>query len=201
MPTFIMLPTGTDGGTNEWIASGGGACAATDVDNDNGDTQYCAEDRTSHEVTFTMAAPSVAEAAIDEISSVRISLSAAYTATSGAGTPVRSYMEAGGSSTISNGTNAHVISAGDSYATYSGAVESYATGTTAWTYQNLIDLEIRLNKYGNTSLRKVVKVSYLYVTVTYTAAGYGHGVIGIDSGDISKINGIATTDISKVNGV
>ena len=201
MPTFIMLPTGTDGGTNEWIASGGGACAATDVDNDNGDTQYCAEDRTSHEVTFTMAAPSVAEAAIDEISSVRISLSAAYTATSGAGTPVRSYMEAGGSSTISNGYNTHTIAIGDSYTTYNGDVESYATGTTAWTYANLEDLEIRLDKVFAAAIRKEVRVSYLYVTVTYTAAGYGHGVIGIDSGDISKVNGIATADISKVNGV
>ena len=65
MATFIILPTGTDGGTNEWIASGGGgACAATDVDNDNGNTQYCREETNSHEVTFTMAAPSVAEANI-----------------------------------------------------------------------------------------------------------------------------------------
>ena len=38
------------------------------------------------------------------------------------------------------------------------------------------------------------------ITITYTT-GYGNDVIGIDSGDISKINGIATADISKVNGV
>ena len=75
MATFIILPTGTDGGTNEWIASGGGACAATDVDNDNGDTQYCAEDRGGHEVTFTMAAPSVAESTIDFDQAVTVRIS------------------------------------------------------------------------------------------------------------------------------
>ena len=200
MATFILLPYAVTG-TNEWEDPSGGACAASNVDNDNDNVDYCSEPTNSHEITFTMAAPSVAEAAIDEISSVRISLSAAYTATSGAGTPVRSYMEAGGSSTISNGYNTHTIAIGDSYTTYNGDVESYATGTTDWTYQNLEDLEIRLDKIFNTQSRKIVKVSYLYVTVTYTAAGYGHGVIGIDSGDISKVNGIATADISKVNGV
>ena len=197
MPTFIMLPTGTDGGTNEWIASGGGACAATDVDNDNGDTQYCAEDRTSHEVTFTMAAPSVAEAAIDEISSVRISLSAAYTATSGFGTLLRSYQTGTG---ISNGFSDHTIVIGGSYANYAGDVET-GNGTGVWTYANLEALEIKLDKIFNTASRKEVRVSYLSAEVTYTPAGYGHDVIGVDSGDISTVNGIATANISKVNGV
>jgi hypothetical protein len=46
-------------------------------------------------------------------------------------------------------------------------------------------------------------VSAVWVVVDYTAAavGYGNDVIGIDSGDISKVNGIATADIEKVNGV
>ena len=45
--------------------------------------------------------------------------------------------------------------------------------------------------------------SLLDPKIDYTdgALGYGNDVIGIDSGDISKINGIATADISKVNGV
>ena len=47
-----------------------------------------------------------------------------------------------------------------------------------------------------------VLLSYLALEVTYTeAVGYGNNVIGVASGDISKINGIATADISKVNGV
>jgi hypothetical protein len=40
-----------------------------------------------------------------------------------------------------------------------------------------------------------------YIDYTLGAVGYGNDVIGVASGDISKINGIATADISKVNGV
>jgi len=39
------------------------------------------------------------------------------------------------------------------------------------------------------------------LTLTFAAVGYGNDVIGVDSGDISTINGIATADISKVNGI
>ena len=39
------------------------------------------------------------------------------------------------------------------------------------------------------------------LTLTFAAVGYGNDVIGVDSGDISTINGIATANISKVNGV
>ena len=40
-----------------------------------------------------------------------------------------------------------------------------------------------------------------YIDYTAGVAGYGNDVIGVATGDISKINGIATADISKVNGV
>ena len=111
MATFIMLPDGTTG-TNEWKNTGLGACAASNIDNDNGNTDYCKEITDSHEVTFTMAAPSVAEAAIDSITSVRVSVSAAYTATSGGTTRIMSFMEGTG---ISNGSNRHDIAIGNSY--------------------------------------------------------------------------------------
>ena len=105
MATFTMLPDGVTG-TNQWQNPPGGTCAASNVDADNGDTDYCYETLNSHEVTFTMAAPSVAEANIASITNVRISLSAAYTATSGIGTGLYSSMEGVG---ISNGTNTHTI--------------------------------------------------------------------------------------------
>ena len=197
MAFFTMLPDGTTG-TNEWKNTGLGACAASNVDSDDGNTDYCKETTNSHEVTFTMADPSVAESTISSITSVRISLSAAYTATSGAATRVISYM---GGIGISNGSNIHQMPADNSYATSNGAEESYATGTTDWTYANLENLTIKLDKLTNTASRKEVRVSYLYVTVTYVPAGYGNDVIGVASGDISKINGIATANISKVNGV
>ena len=48
------------------------------------------------------------------------------------------------------------------------------------------------------SFANVVKA---YIEVTYTPAGYGNSVMGVASGNISKINGVATANISKVNGV
>ena len=102
---------------------------------------------------------------------------------------------------ISNGTNTHNIAPGGAYVTHSGPVEIYATGTTDWTYLNLGNLQIKLDKLNNVVGRAQLRVSYLYVTVTYVPAGYGNDVNGVASGDISKINGIATADISKVNGV
>jgi len=197
MATFIMLPDGVTG-TNEWQNDGNEPATADHVDNNNGGTQYIYETANSHEVTFTMANPSVAESTIDTITSVQIHLTAAYTATSGV-TRVVSY-QTGGS--ISNGFTAHNILSGGSYQIYSGNVESYSTGTTNWTYSDLEDLQIKLDKIVNTASRTSVRVSYLYALVTYVeAVGYGNDVIGIDSGDIDEINGIATADISKVNGV
>ena len=41
----------------------------------------------------------------------------------------------------------------------------------------------------------------VWVTVDYTAAGYGHTVNGVASANISKVKGVATANISKVNGI
>ena len=37
--------------------------------------------------------------------------------------------------------------------------------------------------------------------IDYTPGGYGHGVLGVDSGDIDGVIGVATADIDKVIGV
>jgi hypothetical protein len=192
-----MLPVGVTG-TNEWKNPSHGTCAAGNVDNDNGDTDYCYETTSGHEITFTMADPSVAESAISSIQSVKITMSTKYTATSGFATRIISSMTGTG---ISNGTNTHFSLANNTYATTHGALEAYATGTTNWTYTNLEDLKIKLDKYTNTATRTSVRVSYLYVTVVYVPAGYGNSVMGVDSGDIASINGIAAANIEKVNGV
>ena len=58
MATFIMLPDGDV--ISEWDASGGGTSSYTDVDNDNGDTEYAASNTGSERIQVTLAAPSVA---------------------------------------------------------------------------------------------------------------------------------------------
>ena len=83
MASFIMLPDGTSGGIT-WKNNTGGTAAATDVDNDNDDTQYITEDTNGHRMTLTMANPGVATEDISSITSVQLKFKARYTA--GAGT-------------------------------------------------------------------------------------------------------------------
>ena len=198
MATFIMLPDGVTG-TNQWQNDGNEPATANHVDNDDGGTQYIYETAHSHEITFTLAAPSVSSGAIDSITSVQIIMSAAYTAGTGSTTRVLSY-QTGGS--ISNGFTVHNILSGGSYQTYSGNVESYSIGTTNWTYSDLEDLQIKLDKIANTASRTSVRVSYLYALVTYVeAVGYGHAVLGVAAGSIGKVNSVSTANLGKVIGV
>ena len=83
-----------------------------------------------------------------------------------------------------------------SYDTYSFVWTTNPATSAAWTSSQIGSL---IAGFINTNPRGVGNVTYIaatWIIVTYTT-GYGNDVIGIDSGDISKINGIATADISK----
>ena len=82
MATFILLPDGTTGGIT-WKNDTGGTAAATDVDNDNNDTQYITEDTNGHRMTLTMANPGIDSGDISSITSVQLKFKARYTAISG----------------------------------------------------------------------------------------------------------------------
>jgi len=70
MSTFIMLPDGDV--IQEWDSSGGGASSYTDVDNDNGDTEYAFSNTANERLIVDMTAPSVASGDVDTIDSVTI---------------------------------------------------------------------------------------------------------------------------------
>ena len=72
MATFLLLPDGTTG-TNQW-ANSGGSSHEESVQSDDDDTSYVYEISQSHEITFTMANPSVSEAAIDFDGSISVQL-------------------------------------------------------------------------------------------------------------------------------
>ena len=203
MATFTMIPNSISGGVNQWKNQSNGTCAATDVDNDNGNTQYCYENSNSHEVSFGFPSPSVAEGDISSITSVQIALSAAYTLGSGINTRISSRMtDIPAGINIDNGINTHSITPGGSYANYTGAVENYSTGTTNWTYADLEAIIVLLDKISDTVSRSEARVSYLFLTVSYVAAGWSQETMnGIARSNIQKINGIERSDIEKVNGV
>ena len=170
MAYFLMLP---DGDTlSEWDASGGGTASYTDVDDDNGDTQYAFSKTGTERFHITLAAPSVAEADINMSAgiTVKIRASAAYTHTSGT-----SYVDfyqlgtAADSSTISNGTDRITVPYGGAYATYAGTDETTSDGSDVWVYGDLAGLEIKLVKFRNDRFGEL-RVSYLHAMVTYTPA-------------------------------
>ena len=197
MATFTILPNGVTG-VNSWQNPGGSACAASNVDADNGDTDYCYENWSLHAVTFTFPnSYSVAESAIDTINSVTLKFKANYTNSSGT-TMVRSYILNDGSA--DTGVNVHTIASGG-YQTYTGPAETTYDGSNSWTYAKLDDIQVKLIKVINTFARTQIRVSYLYVEVDYDEAGYGHHVMGVDKTKIADVNGVPTTNISKVNGV
>ena len=194
MATMILLPDGSSGHTTHWVDYP--ATTHQDaLDDDNGDTSYVRTTSDGRYLNITYADPSVAEGDIASITSVRFLSSGRSTDRSNPAlvdisflTPTAGFSE----------TATYLVHA-SSYTTINGTSRTTSDGSTAWTYSDLENLSMRMTKNGTEGVR----VSYLALEVTYTeaAAGYGNDVIGIDSGDISKINGIATADISKVNGI
>jgi len=69
-------------------------------------------------------------------------------------------------------------------------------GSSALTYAYINNCSVKIDP--NT---QGIQLYELYVTVDYTAAGYGNTVNGVASANISKINGVATANIEKVNGI
>ena len=72
----------------------------------------------------------------------------------------------------------------------------------AWTLSEINSFRAGVQSDISRGRGKQLSIEAIWVIVTYTLpTGYSNDVIGVASGDISKINGIATADISKVNGV
>ena len=71
----------------------------------------------------------------------------------------------------------------------------------AWTSSEIDAAEFGVRSSIGVGKGNKAYVYAIWVVVDYEATGYGNGVMGVSSGNISKINGVATADISKVNGV
>jgi hypothetical protein len=168
MATFIMLPDGDV--ITEWDASGGGTSAYTDVDNDDGNTQYVFSDTGNERFQVTLAAPSVAEADINMSAGITVTIKASASKTLSGNSGVDFYQlgTAADSSVISNGSDRITVLSGG-YATYSGTAETTSDGSDVWVYGDLAGLQIRLVKFRNDRFGQL-RVSYLYAEVDYTPA-------------------------------
>jgi len=203
--TFKMFPD-NETGSNNWLNSGSAATATAEfVDNDNDDGEYIYENQNGHRITFTFPDPvldsggSLADSDIDSITSVQLKFKASYTAGSGT---TGLYTQLKGTD-VDHALDNHSILAGGSYATYSGDLETDSDDDNGddWEYSHLQALQVFLRKNGNVTGRTELRVSYLYVEVTYVPSGYSNIVNGITNCGTRKINGIPVNQIGKVNGV
>ena len=100
------------------------------------------------------------------------------------------------------GNSAETITvSGTTWTTYSTAAFPYWNGSSNWVDSRINGLQVKFDKNGSAGVRQALLISYIYAVVTYVPVGYSNDVIGIDSGDISTVNGIATANISKVSGI
>jgi len=162
-----MLPDGDV--LQQWDSSGGGTSSYTDVDNDNGDTEYAFSNTTAERIIVDLATPSVASGDVDTVNSVTIkasvkkySIGTSYVIFQQTGT-------AADSSAISNGSDTITIASSGTYSTISGTAETTSDGSDAWVYGDLAGLQIRLDKFRNDRFGEL-RISYLYAEVDYTAA-------------------------------
>ena len=162
MATMILLPTSTEYSTAHWTPVG-----ETEIyeclDDDNGNTSYVKCTPNGRYMIIEYANPSVVEADIASITSVRfLSSGKANHRTSSANTIVAYEVPSG------NQTQICSYDSGGSYETINGTSRSTSDGAfgTDWTYDNLEDLSMRLTKSGTIE----VYLSYFAMEVTYTEA-------------------------------
>ena len=202
MATFIMLPDGVTG-TNEWDNPSGGTAAASNFDEDDGDTDY-GRAIANQEISLTFADPPVDASAIDTITSVQIKTKSRYTSITVPATSVNLKFTMGSTSMgliIANGTTTAAVNGSATYQEINSDVEQYRTGTTAWSYVAIEALKVKLEASGLFARFKRLRTSYVYAEVTYVPVGYGNNVLGVSGGDISEVTDVPTANISKVIGV
>jgi hypothetical protein len=162
MATMILLPDDTGATHPEWVAVGE-ATHHECLDDDNGSTSYSKCSTNLRQVVIEYANPSVAEADIASIESVRFLSSGRSNDRRNPSLVAIAFAAptAGFSETVSY--DAHAFS----FETINGiartASDSFAT---AWTYSALENLEMSCLKIGT----QEVYLSYLALEVTYTPA-------------------------------
>ena len=161
MATMILLPDDTGAVHAQWIAVGEGTHHEC-LDDDNAATSYVKCSADTRSVTIEYANPSVAEADIASIESVRfLSSGKANHRTDPSLVAIRFDAPTAG---FAEGVSydAHRTN----FETINGTARTTSDGSNAWTYSDLEDLEMKCTKAATVE----VYLSYLALEVTYTEA-------------------------------
>jgi len=161
MATMILLPNATGAVHAHWAAVGEGTHHEC-LDDDNAATSYVKCSADGRQMTIEYANPSVAEADIASIDSVRFLSSGKANHRTDPSLVAISFAAptAGFSETVSYDSHR------TNFETINGTARTTSDGSNAWTYSNLEDLEMLCTKSGAIE----VYLSYLALEVTYTEA-------------------------------
>jgi len=161
MATMILLPDATGTTHFTWVAVGEGTHHEC-LDDDNAATSYVKCSTDSRYMIIEYANPSVAEADIASIESVRfLSSGKANHRTSASAVSIAFEAPTAGFS------ENHLYAAHRTdFETRNGAARTTSDGSNAWTYSDLEDLEMKCTKAATVELY----LSYLALEVTYTEA-------------------------------
>ena len=165
---MILLPNATGITSAQWVAVGE-ATRHECLDDDNAATSYVKCSSDARTMIIEYANPSVAEADIASIDSVRFLSSGKAVHRTDPSLVAISFADpyAGFSETVSY--DAHRTN----FETINGTARTTSNGINPWTYSNLEDLEMLCTKSGAVE----VYLSYLALEVTYTEAAVSDNAI------------------------
>ena len=161
MATMILLPNGQHTVSSDW-ATYGETYPWQCLDDENGNTSTMTCNDHGEFMIIEFASPSVAEADIDRITSVRYSSSGRADHRTSAALATISYEAPSGNAAQINSYDSSPSSFEKLYGT--ARLYSDGLGGTDWTYSDLEDLEMRVTKL----LPVPVVLTYLAMEVTYT---------------------------------
>ena len=162
MATMILLPDGSNNVSSDWIIVGIGSIHHA-LMFDDGTTAYVKCDDTGERMGIEFANPSVLEADITSIDSVRFLSSGKSTDRLSTTRIALEFYVPSGNAT----ENAVYAAHRTNFTTINGTARQYSDGSSAvWTYANLQDLELRVTMASSIE----VYLSYLALEVTYTPA-------------------------------
>ena len=164
---MILLPNATGAVHAHWAAVGEGTHHEC-LDDDNAATSYVKCSADGRQMTIEYANPSVAEADIASIDSVRFLSSGKANHRTDPSLVAISFAAptAGFSETVSYDSHR------TNFETINGTARTTSDGSNAWTYSNLEDLEMLCTKSGAIE----VYLSYLALEVTYTEAAADNAI-------------------------
>ena len=162
MATMILLPDGSSS-VSDWTPAPFPNTVSAALDDDNGDTSYVKSSTNNAVMTIEYANPSVVEADIDTITSVRFLSSGRSTHRTNDSRVLIGFAVPSGNSSEGVRYDPHAFS----YETINGTARSHADGSSGgWSYANLESLELICTKQQTIEVR----LSYLALEVTYTEA-------------------------------